>query len=45
MREKHRPSYVLSGANGCEIDNGDVPSVASKRLARRPCFELLCTNI
>lgn len=22
-----------------------VPSVVSKRLARRPCFELLCTNI
>lgn len=41
---KHRPSYVLSGANGCEI-SGDVPSVASNRLARRPCFELLCTNI
>lgn len=44
---KHRPSYVLSGANGCESDNGDVavPSFASSRFARRPCFELLCTNI
>lgn len=29
------------------MDNGDepVPSVVSKRLARLPCFELLCTNI
>lgn len=29
------------------MDNGEdpVPSVASKRFVRRPCFELLCTNI
>lgn len=44
----YRPSYVLSGPRGWpEIDNGDepVPSVVSKRFARLPCFELLCTNI
>lgn len=46
--ERHRPSYVLSGASGCpDILNGElpVPSATSKRFARRPCFELLCTNM
>lgn len=53
IREKvnfdYRPSYVLSGARECPcIDIGGewgVPSVASKRFARLPCFELLCTNM
>lgn len=44
-----RPSYVLSGAcNGWPDKANELPAVVpsgSSRFARRPCFELLWTNM